>query len=309
MVENLQRQDENLVGWLNPENVLYHSWWSILAILLAHIPLGMLPHIGNKLWALESPRHRRRFIKLAFTFGLTLGMLGLGGLLARAILGDTLLQPGESTNTALSFLFIELFPAWLAALLGIGILAAVMSTADGLVVSSSQIIANDLYRCTYVPRFAANLPESVVDRQVLIISRFATIAVMAVCTAMAWALADKNVALIVWVGTGGMMAAFAGPLVVGSIWRGITKAGAFAGLLGGVSVFSVTHGALIDPNWFEPGRAQAVVLWLVAEAPNPWSCAAMGEIVSVALTWAVSTVTQPLPEAHLTRMFGAVAEE
>ena len=309
MVENLQRQDENLVGWLNPENVLYHSWWSILAILLAHIPLGMLPHIGNKLWALESPRHRRRFIKLAFTFGLTLGMLGLGGLLARAILGDTLLQPGESTNTALSFLFIELFPAWLAALLGIGILAAVMSTADGLVVSSSQIIANDLYRCTYVPRFAANPPESVVDRQVLIISRFATIAVMAVCTAMAWALADKNVALIVWVGTGGMMAAFAGPLVVGSIWRGITKAGAFAGLLGGVSVFSVTHGALIDPNWFEPGRAQAVVLWLVAEAPNPWSCAAMGEIVSVALTWAVSTVTQPLPEAHLTRMFGAVAEE
>ena len=40
---------------------------------------------------------------------------------------------------ALSVLFIELFPGWLAALLGIGILAAVMSTADGLVVSSSQI--------------------------------------------------------------------------------------------------------------------------------------------------------------------------
>ena len=76
-----------------------------------------------------------------------------------------------------------------------------------------------------------------------------------------------------------------------------------------VCVFSVTHGAFIDPNWFEPGRLQDIAMWLVVEAPNPWSCAAMGEIVSVALTWAVSRVTQPLPGEHLARMFGPVAQE
>ena len=299
MIQNLEHQDENLVGWLNPENVLFRSWWSVLAILLAHI--------GNKLWALESPRQRRRFIQLSFTFGLTLGMLGLGGLLARAVLGDALLQPGESSNMALPALFIELFPSWLAALIGVGILAAVMSTADGLVISSSQILANDLYRCTFVPRFAAHLPERVVDRQVLIISRVATVIVMAVCTALAWALMDRNVPLIVFVGAGGMMAAFAGPLVIGSVWRGVTKTGAFAGLLGGVSVFSITHGALIDPSWFDQGWLQDVAFWLATEAPNPFSCAAMGEIVSVTLTWAVSRVTQPLSGDHLARTFGGVA--
>jgi len=307
MIQNLEHQDENLVGWLNPENVLFRSWWSVLAILLAHIPLEMLPHIGNKLWALESPRQRRRFIQLSFTFGLTLGMLGLGGLLARAVLGDALLQPGESSNMALPALFIELFPSWLAALIGVGILAAVMSTADGLVISSSQILANDLYRCTFVPRFAAHLPERVVDRQVLIISRVTTVIVMAVCTALAWALMDRNVALIVFVGAGGMMAAFAGPLVIGSVWRGVTKAGAFAGLLGGVSVFSITHGTLIDPSWFDQGWLQDVAFWLATEAPNPFSCAAMGEIVSVTLTWAVSRITQPLSGDHLARTFGGVA--
>ncbi|NIP16199.1 MAG: sodium:pantothenate symporter [Pseudomonadales bacterium] len=309
MIRSLESQDENLVGWLNPDYVLYHSWWSVAAVLLAHIPLGMLPHIGNKLWALEQPSQRRRFIRLAFTFGLALGMLGLGGLLARAILGDALLQPGESSNTALSMLFVELFPGWLAALLGIGILAAVMSTADGLVVSSSQIIANDLYRCTIVPRFARELPERTVDRQVLVISRIATVVVMAICTAMAWALVDRNVALIVWIGTGGMMAAFAGPLVMGAVWRGVTKAGAFAGLVGGVSVFSITHGGLIDPGWFDPGTLRNAADWLQREAPNPWSCAAMGEIVSIALTWGVSKLTQPLSADHLTRMFGAVGEK
>ena len=305
MVDSLRSQDANLVGWLNPASVLYHSWWSIVAILLSHIPLGMLPHIGNKVWALKSAGERRRFIKLALTFGMILGMLGLGGLLARAILGDVLLQPGESSNNALVLLFIELFPGWLAALLGVGILAAVMSTADGLVVSSSQIIANDLYRLSYVPRYARHLDEAAVDRRVLLISRIATVLVMLFCTALAWALVDRNVALIVWIGTGGMMAAFAGPLVVGAVWRGVTKAGAFAGLIGGVTVFSIAHSGVVDPQWFSPGALRNAAAWLHGEAPNPWSCAAMGEVFSVALTWGVSKLTQPLPEEHVRELFDA----
>ena len=308
MVNNLRSQDANLVKALNPDIVLYGSWWAILSILIAHIPLGLLPHIGNKLWALKEPRQRRTFIKLAFLFGLTLGMLGLGGLLARAIFGDALLQEGASTNSALTLLFIELFPPWLAALLGIGILAAVMSTADGLVVSSSQIIANDLYRLSYVPRFRKDLDEAAVDRRVLIISRVATVVTMLICTAMAWALMDRNVALIVWIGTGGMMAAFAGPLVLGAVWRGVTRAGAFAGLLSGVSVFSITHGGMIEPAWFEQGNLRTAAEWLAIQSPNPWSCASMGEITSVVFTFAVSKMTQPLPETHIERMFGPLPE-
>ena len=73
-------------------NFLYpnHSWWSVVAILLSHIPLGLLPHIGNKLWALQDVGQQRTFIKLAFTFGLTLGMLGLAGLLGTALIRDWL---------------------------------------------------------------------------------------------------------------------------------------------------------------------------------------------------------------------------
>ena len=300
VVASLRDQDTNLVGWLNPDHVLYHSWWSIVAILLAHIPLGMLPHIGNKLWALERAEQQRRFIKLAFAFGLTLGMLGLGGLLARAVLGADL---GDS-NQALPALFVHLFPAWLAALLGVGILAAVMSTADGLVVSSSQIIANDLYRLTWVPRMQPDLDAAVVERRSLALSRIATVVVMVLCTALAWALMDQNVALIVWIGTGGMMAAFAGPLVLGAIWRGVTRAGAFAGLIAGVTVFSITHSGVINPDWFAPGVLFQVALWLEQEAPNPYSCAAMGELVSLIATWLVSRRTAPLPRQHVETLFG-----
>ena len=299
MLEQLEATDENLVKAINPANVLYHSWWSVLAVLLAHIPLGMLPHIGNKLWALEDASQRRRFIKLAFTFGMILGMLGFGGILARVILGD-----GVNSNQALALLFIELFPTWLAALLGVGILAAVMSTADGLVVSSSQIVANDIYRLSIVPRFQRDLSEAEVERRVLVISRVATVVIMVLCTALAWSMLDTNVTLIVWIGTGCMMAAFAGPLLLGALWSGVTRAGAFAGLLSGGLTFIVTFNAMIDPLLFPPGPLMAAAEWLVGEAPNPWSCAAMGEIVSVLVTVVVSRLTKPLPSEHLARMFG-----
>ena len=108
-------------------------------------------------------------------------MLGLGGLLARAVVGDGL----DSQNQALPMLFIELFPPWLAALVGVGILAAIMSTADGLVVSSSQIIANDLYRRTLAPWLAPNATRDERDRQELLISRVATVVVMILCTVLA----------------------------------------------------------------------------------------------------------------------------
>ncbi len=300
MVSALEAKDEDLVAWINKDDVLYHSWWSVLAVLLAHIPLGMLPHIGNKLWALKDPRQRRSFIRLAFAFGLILGMLGLGGIMARVILGE-----GVNGNQALALLFIELFPSWLAALLGVGILAAVMSTADGLVVSSSQIVANDLYRLTFVPRYRADLPAEEVERRVLNISRIATVVIMVLCTALAWSMLDTNVTLIVWIGTGCMMAAFAGPLILGAVWRGVTRAGAFAGLLSGGLVFIITFNAMIDPEWFGLGMLRDMALWLERESPNPWSCAAMGELVSVTVTVVVSKLTRPLPESHMARLFPA----
>ncbi|REK04439.1 MAG: sodium:solute symporter family protein [Acidobacteria bacterium] len=310
VVDSLRSQDENLVGALNPATPLYHSWWSILAILLAHTPLGMLPHIGNKVWALRDDRDRSRFVWMAFGVGLTLGLLGIGGLLSRAILGDALLQPGRTPNEALPALFIELFPTWFAALIGVGILSAIMSTADGLVVSSSQIIANDIYRRSIVPRLKRKMTGSEVDRQVLIISRWSTVIVLLACMGLAWSTMNMNVALLVWVGSGGMMAAFAGPLMLGALWRGVTARGAYAGLVLGMGTFVLLHSGIV---WriFDPaglGPLSGVAVWLQGEQTNPYSCAAMGELVSVAATYVVSKLTQPLSAQHLADVFGDPAQ-
>ncbi len=305
MIENLSAQDPALTTALNANTPLYHSWWSIFVIAFAHMPLGLLPHLGNKLWALDSTKDRFQFVKLAALFGLTLGMLGLGGLLARAYFGDALYADGANPNQALPLVFIEIFPTWLAALVGIGVLSAVMSTADGLVVSSSQIIANDIYRRTLAPWLHPDLDPEHLDQRILMISRVSTVVVLIICMVMAWFLMDINVSLIVWIGVGGMMAAFAGPLVVGALWRGVTFAGAVSGLLAGFGVFIVAHAQLVNPEWFSNQWLLTAAEWLYREGPNPYSCAVIGEIASVIATVFVSKFTQPLPQTHLDEMFGA----
>lgn len=304
LVDNLAEQDSDLVSSTNPNTPLFHSWWSIFVIAFAHMPLGLLPHLGNKLWALDTGSSRLQFVKLAALFGLTLGLLGVGGLLARVYFGDALYDAGANPNQALPMLFIELFPTWLAALIGVGVLSAVMSTADGLVVSSSQIIANDVYRRTLAPKLHPTLSQQELDRRVLVISRWSTVAVLLICMIMAWSLMDVNVSLVVWIGVGGMMAAFAGPLVLGALWSGVTLKGAYAGLLGGFGVFIVLHSQILEPRWFSGVGLKGAVTWLRGEGPNPYSCAVMGEIVSIVLTIVVSKLTQPLSQSHIDELFG-----
>ena len=57
----------------------------------------------------------------------------------------------------------------------------------------------------------------------LLISRWSTVVVLILCTLLAWLFMQRNIALIVWIGVGGMMAAFAGPLVLGA-YGGVSPA-------------------------------------------------------------------------------------
>ena len=306
VMDNLRDQNQNLATPLNPESALTHSPWSIIAVLFAHIPLGLLPHLGNKLWALKDASQQKTFVKVAFLCGITLGMMGLGGLLARALLGDSLIGGEFTPNASLPFLFIELFPTWLAALIGVGVLAAIMSTADGLVVSSSQVIANDLYRRSVVPYFKLEQRYSTqqLDRQVLQISRVSTVVVLILCGLLAWGLQKVNIALIVMIGIGGMSAAFAGPLVLGALWRGVTRQGAYAGLITGIVVFTILHAELINPSWFgTSGVLFEIATWLKGEGPNPFSCCAIGEFAGVTATYVVSKFTKPLPKEVVDEIF------
>jgi Na+/proline symporter len=274
-----------------------------LSIFIAHLPLGLLPHIGNKLWALKSDRDQTKFISISFAFGLLLPTIVCGGLLAWAILGDVLLAEGSHPNNAIPALFIAILPAWAAALIGAGVLAAVMSTADGSVVSSAQIFANNLFRRTIAPKKLPNASPLELDRISLNISRIATILILMGATGIACWTRDMNIVLLLWIGIGGFMAAIAGPMFLGIFWCGATRAGALLGFMVDVGAFSVLKAGLIQGASFD-GTLGIYVGWLQLQSFNPYACMTLALACRVVAMTLVSLFTEKLDDSHLKRVFG-----
>lgn len=302
LLASLKQQDPKLLENFNDSAPITASKWSYISLVVAHIPLGLLPHIGNKLWALKDERSRNQFLILAFIFGMILPAMALGGAIARAVLGDDLL--GGGANTALPALFIQLFPAWLAALLGVGVLAAIMSTADGLLISTSQVFANDIYRLSIAPRLHPELNEKKLDSNVLTISRVVTVLTLLGSIALGWSIMHMNVTLLIWAGVGGFTAALMGPLVFGSLWSGISSAGAVTGFWGGAISFILIHGRVISGSWLEGTALEDAGRWFDFYAGSPYSAAAIGGIISITLCYFVSKNTTALSKAHMRRVMG-----
>ena len=303
MLARLETLDSRTLMAFNPDFGLANSAWDLVAMMLAFIPLGLLPHLANKLWALDSPDQQNRFVIYAISCGVAFQLLVFGGLLARAVLGDSLLHGPTTPNAALPLLFVEVFSPWLAGLLGAAILAAVMSTVDGLVISSSQVFANDLYRRSLAHRWHGSRTEDEIERTTLRISRWGTGLTLLAATGLAWMLFDRNIILVTWIGIGGLVAALAGSLVLGIFWKGVTRTGALSGFVVGASVFIVLHAAAL-PDASGLGQAtDAALAWLRSQAANPYACAALGELAAVATTVLVSLGSKALPASHLREVF------
>jgi Na+/proline symporter len=302
LIGGLRAEDPALLGTFNPANNTTASFWAAITVTIAHIPLGLLPHIGNKLWALRDERSRSRFIAMAFAFGIVLPCITLGGMTARVVLGDELASAAGGANSALPELFINLFPTWIAALLGVGVLSAIMSTADGLVISTSQVFANDIYRRSIAPRLHPEISQENLDRNVLSISRAMTAFTIVGAAILGWMTMNMNVVLLMWIGVGGFVAALMGPLVIGSIWWGVTRAGALAGFWAGAATFVLIRGQFVSGAWLAGTGLEDFGRWFDFYATNPYSAATFGACVSALATFAVSRFTAPLPSGHITAM-------
>lgn len=188
------------------------------------------------------------------------------------------------TDAVIPLLFAEIFPPVVAGFLGIAILSAIMSTADGLLVSLAVIFSNDLYRKTLAPIIHSRKSIEEIDRTALWILRLATLGAALVAAILAWD-PPEFLAVLLWVGVGGIMSGAAGPLLIGSLWKRATKNGSIASFLTGVFLhayyaYSWTVGAVQDPF-----RAAGL-------------CVVMASIVMVSL------FTKPMSEKQLQEIFG-----
>ncbi len=284
-VNNVIAQKNPEAGWGNlfiPGHDTYGSAWLAFLILVAHIPFGVLPHIGNKFLALKSGKQLKVFLSFSIIAGALLPMMALGGLLGAAVIQE----PLAHADSVIPALFVEVFPPFLAALMAVVVLSAILSTSDGLIVSFSQIFANDIYRKT----IAKNNPDKPrVERNSLLIGRITVI----LCILLGIYLSydpPASLAMFLWIGVGGMVSGLAGPLAIGALWKRANKQGAVTSFTVGVLAYATLY-----QGWI-PGL-EAIT--------NPFAASAYSIMVASVVMVVVTLATKPMEQTFLEGIYGS----
>jgi sodium/pantothenate symporter len=217
---NLGSVSEHFHLVLNPSSALYNSVMSVFVSgFFITAALMFQPHILTKVLYLRGDGDVRRFLWTVFVVGTAFSLLLLVGFYAR-FEGLAVPHQDQVVVTWLQAAFAEAGAVGPLALVFISItlLAASMSTVDGMLVSLSAMIVNDIYA-----PFAGARPS---ERVGLNLSRGVLVALAALVAVVAWRPERLgHVGIFAQIGVYGLAAASFVPIVAGVLLRVRLSAG------------------------------------------------------------------------------------
>ncbi len=145
----LRQIDPNLVAAVNTEGQLFNS---VFSIYVAGFIVGAIvvcqPHILTKALYVKDDRSVKQYLVVFAVIFLLFQMLGTVGFFTHlAVPPEALVDSATGQfrqDLVMTQYLATMFPPWVFTIVGIVLLAAAMSTLDGLLVSMSTITANDL---------------------------------------------------------------------------------------------------------------------------------------------------------------------
>jgi SSS family solute:Na+ symporter len=256
---------------------LYSAQWMISSAVTIAFGVTMFPQINQRFFVAKDDRVLKRsfalwpvLVLLLFVPAFLLGSWAAG-------LGVTVPDGGNVVPALLN----EYTPAWFAALVIAGAMAAMMSSSDSMLLSGSSYLTRDLYRPLVNPT-ASDTKEGWVAR--LGVVAFALLSFVA-SLFVAGGGGAGGFDLLVSIGDTafGGYAQLALPVMVALYWARTTRLGMIAGVLGG-QAFYLAHVF---------GSLPATYLG--------WDFALYGMVLSLLLTVGVSLVTTAAPEENAAR--------
>lgn len=283
-----------------------HGWgWSsaLSAAGLVAIGFGFLgsPQLFVRFIAVKDREELRRGSIVAVLFTV---LANVGAVLA-GMAGRALIAPGQALFSQKAVLLADkemilpalsntLFPTLLAGCLIAIVLAAIMSTADSLLVLVSSAVVRDTYQKIFKPELStASLTK---------LSRYVTFGLCLVALLPTFQEKSFVFDLVLFAWTG-LTSAFCPPLILSLFWARLTRAGTVAGMLSGL--FLTIAWKLTPLSWF-PG----LLSWAKQHqflTGTPIAAATLHHVVdhmliaffgSFLFTVVVSFVTRPPSEAE-----------
>ncbi len=222
-LQQIAAQNPNLAKWVNPESNLYNNVFSIyIGGFLIGAALVCQPHILTKALYVKSDKAVRQYLTYGIIILALFFLLPIAGFYARLTVPPEQLidaATGAFRQDLVMTVYIKnTFPGWLFTFIGIVLLAAGMSTLDGILVSLSTITAND-FVLTLIDRFSRTqrTPEerlSIAYKWSHIILLIIAVAAFLICLNP-----PKLLGIFGQVGVYGMAVAAVPPLLVGVLFH------------------------------------------------------------------------------------------
>jgi SSS family transporter len=265
--------DARVTGW-------WFSWREVLAFSLAFgLAIAAAPYEMTRYYSMRSVATVRHAIGVSMLFQALIG----GGVMILGLGMRGLVPFLPSSDQASSVLASTVMSPLAGSLFLVGMLSAIMSTVNSILLVTGGAFAHDLYGRLVDPRAS--------ERRLLLVNRIATVVLGFVPI---WFALQKfgDVQAIVVEQSKFIASFFFAPIVLGLNWKRGTKQGAVAGMLGGFLACLV---------WTFTGQASF--------ASHGIDAVEVGVLVSVVLFVAVSRATDPPPAENLRIFFDDVPTE
>ncbi|MEQ8453995.1 MAG: sodium:solute symporter family protein [Sandaracinaceae bacterium] len=266
--DRIAAQDANLVAPVNPESSLFGSVWDVYVCGFV-IGAGLMcqPHILTKSLYLKKESDLRRYLIVAVVVGVIFALVLMAGLYARVRFPDI-----ASQDEVMPIYLTRAFSPLVGVLISVALLAAGMSTLDGLLVGASTIAANDVFLGKLGDRWLAGKTENERQTVALKASRWILVG-MGVLSAGLALDPPELVGIFAQVGIYGLVSASLVPVAAGIFVEELDSRDVFAAALLGPAVH-FTH--------------YLVSVYGYGQFVNPASTATEGVLVSVALLTAAT---------------------
>jgi len=246
--DELAAQDPSLLHAFREGSGLFESGWDVLVCpFIIGFALVCQPHILTKSLYLKTDRDVNTYLLVSVLVGTVFAAILVVGLWARVELPEL-----ASQDAVVSVYIQHAFSDGFAVFISVALLAAGMSTMDGILVGASAIAGNDLFLGALGDKLMGHLPQEERERRALAASRWVLVAIGVIAFIIAID-PPELVGLFGQMGIYGLVAASLAPLVLGIFIKDIHRLDAtLAAVIGPLVHFAhygivVMDGGAINP--------------------------------------------------------------
>ena len=237
-VERLGTIDEHLTSLYNTNSPLFRDGFEVIfCTIVVGIAIVCQPHIITKSLLLDNEKDVNRYLLTGATVQTIFFLVVFVGLYARLEFPDLLNSAGEAIapDSVTSTYLVTQFPWFVGVIVFLGLIAAGMSTLEGLIQSLSIIITNDLIGNVYAASTGRRIGGSALFR----LNRAVIVALALVSLVLAYQqLIAPNLSVIIFaqLGVYAYFAAAFVPVFFGTFFEKTPKIAAIAAAVTAVAV-------------------------------------------------------------------------